>query len=203
MNKTKFVNVFLILLLVVSIGISFVFYQKAQNSRDTKTCEADNLFADTVAYNTFSSPKLDFTFEYPSSWTYRDVENVSDPGNIYFAFFNTADTAGAPTLAVYSPRGKEMQDFCSGKIGGNIVYPYMQLNIFPTNDPQTFITYEQCGEKQDLSDAIIYWQKGKKFLSADDLNNSDEISGMLFNLFSGSQEDRNIGLHIAQSIKMK
>lgn len=203
MNKTKVITGFLVLLLIASIGASFMFYQKAQKSTNSKLCEVNNSPANTVAYTTFSSPKLDFTFEYPSTWTYRDVGNTSNPENAYFAFFNTPDTAGAPTLAIYSPRGNELSDFCSGKMGGSTVYPYMQLNIFPTNDPQTFITYEQCGEKRDLSDAIIYWQKGKKFLSADDVNGSDKISGILFNLYSGSQEDRDIGLHIAQSVKMK
>jgi hypothetical protein len=203
MNKTKPLIGSLVILLIVSIGASFMFYQKAQKSAGSQSCEVKTKPANAVAYTTFSSPKLDFTFEYPSTWTYQDVSYMSDSGIVNFAFKNTPGTEGPPVLAVYSPRGTELSDFCSGKMGGNTIYPYMQLNVFPTNDSQTFITYEQCGEKQDLSDAIIYWQKGEKFLSADEIKGSNKISGMLFNLNSGSQEDRSIGLHIAQSIKMK
>lgn len=204
MNKTKVIIYSLIVLLVVSIGASFMLYQKAQQNINPKPCETRTQPANTITYTTFSSPKLDFTFEYPSTWTHKDMSDTSDSGSIIFTFYNTSDTTGGPVLAVDSPMGYNSVDFCSGKrIGMNSIAPYMQLNIFPTNDPQTFVTYEQCGHEPNMSGAIVYWQKGEKFLSTDDVKDLSKINVMSFDLYGNSQEEKNIGLHIAQSIKIK
>jgi uncharacterized protein (UPF0333 family) len=204
MDKTKVVISFLVVLLIVSIATSFMFYQKAQTSTNSKPSEVSTQPANNIKYATFSSPKLDFTFEYPSTWTYKDMSNTSDSGTVIFTLYNTSDTTGAPVLTVYSPMGDNSIDFCSGKrIGRNSIFPYMQLNISPTNDSQTFVTYEQCGQESSMSGAVVYWQKSEKFLSTDDIKDLSKINAILFSLDDNSQESKAIGLHIAQSIKIR
>lgn len=209
MNKTKIIVSSLVVLLIVSIGTSLALYQKAQKSMNSQPSGANTQQTNTqstnnIAYTAFSSPNLDFSFEYPSTWTYKDISDINSPGTIGFTFYNTSDTTGAPVLTVYFPMSDNSIDFCSGKrIGRNSVAPYMQLNISPTNDSQTFVTYEQCGQELNMSGAVIYWQKGEKFLSTDDIKDLSKINAMLFSPDNSSQESKDIGLHIAQSIKLK
>lgn len=152
---------------------------------------------DKITYATFSSPEADFTFEYPNSWVY---EEETDPKNLKVTGWNFYESLEKkfeiPILAVISPL-TEMVDFCSVGYKGTKT-PY-QLNTFPTNDFETFVTYEQCGG--EYGGAYIYWQKGEYFANASLINNILKIN--LMNFYSGSEEGKKIAQHIAQSIKIK
>lgn len=207
MDKNKVVISLLIVLLVVSIVTSFALYQKAQKSANfqisgANTQQIDTQSVNNITYTTFSSPKLDFTFEYPSTWKYEDISDQNSLGTTDFVFYDIYDDK-IPILKVESPMN-DAKDFCSGKNAGRVnIWPYMQLNIFPTNDPETFVTYEQCGQRPIVSGAIIYWQKGEKFLSTDDVKDVYTINTMLFNPAGNFQKDKEVGLYIAQSVRIK
>lgn len=145
-----------------------------------------------ITYKTFSSPKADFTFEYPDTWIYNEeeIENTS-----VWTF------TGDVVLEVHSP-SYEVFDSCSGSfyIRGIEKTSY-QLNTFPTNDPETFVTYEQCGS--EYGSGYIYWQKGEYFANSEDIKDIKKINLIIFD--SGIENKKNINImqHIAQSIKIK
>jgi hypothetical protein len=164
----------------------------AENNNDDKDKNNAN-----IAYKTFSSPKADFTFEYPDTWVYDEKTDLYNPNATSWIFYTSEkEKFEMPILAAISPL-TEVVDFCSiGYKGAKTSY---QLNTFPTNDPETFITYEQCGG--EYGGAYIYWQKGEYFANASLINDIHKIN--LMNFYSGSKEGVEIARHIAQSIKIK
>lgn len=167
----------------------------AENNNSDKSENAD------IAYKTFSSPKADFTFEYPSDWVYdeEEIENTT-----FWGFYPNmeGDYRNRPPYLAVSSQGYETVDFCSGGPATAKGDPYgFTISVFPTNDPETFITYEQsCG--------YIYWQKGKYFANSTDINIDDIYDKLNIMVFYGLDEldeskVEEIGKHIAQSIKIK
>ncbi len=153
-----------------------------------------------ITYTTFSSSKADFTFEYPSTWVYDEKTDPYNSKATDWAFYiNSNDKTGVPILAVISPM-TEVVDFCSGGPAtamGNL-YSFT-LSVFPTNDSETFITYEHCGGED--GSGYIYWQKGKYFANATDIKDIHKVNLMKF--YSNSEEGQKIAKHIAQSIKIR
>ena len=158
-----------------------------------------------ITYKTFSSPKADFEFEYPSNWVYdeKEISTVSGEKEIKtmtWGFYpNLEDNYRnrPPYLAIHSPTPETVDFFSLGYKGTKYSY---QLNTFPTNEPETYITYEQgkSGGK-----AYIYWQKGEAFASAyciDDIY--FKVNLMIFH-GSDELEEKKVAQHIAQSIKIK
>ncbi len=159
----------------------------AENNNDDKAKDDAN-----ITYKTFSSPKADFTFEYPSDWVYEE-ENIENT--------NVWTFSGDVVFEVHSS-SYEVFDSCSGSfyIRGIEKIPY-QLNTFPTNDPETFVTYEQCGS--GYGSGYIYWQKGEYFANSEDIKDVQKINLIIFD--SGTENKKNLEIvqHIAQSIKIK
>ena len=90
-----------------------------------------------VTYKTFSSPKADFTFEYPDTWVYEEKTDQYNPNATGWSFYlNSEKIPENLILAVISPL-TEIVDFCSNGTRESLY----QLNIFSTNDPETFVTY--------------------------------------------------------------
>lgn len=150
-----------------------------------------------ITYKTFSSPKADFTFEYPSTWVYdeKEIKNTMVWG--FYPNLEGNYRNKPPYLAVHSPTYETVDFFSSGYKGTKRPY---QLNTFPTNNPETYVTYEQ-GENGGK--AYIYWQKGKAFASScciDDIYYKVNIM-----IFHGSDEleGKEVAQHIAKSIKIK
>lgn len=161
-----------------------------------------------ITYKTFSSPKADFTFEYPDTWAYdekgyeREINNTTIWG--FYSNLESNYRNRPPYLEVSSP-SYEVVDFCSGGYDTAKGYPYdFTISVFPTNDPETFVTYEQCGIDRESGSGYIYWQKGKYFANATDIgiNNIYKINIMTFH-GSDELEGRKVAQHIAQSIKIK
>jgi len=152
---------------------------------------------ENITYKTFSSPKADFTFEYPDTWVYDEKIDPENPNTTGWNFYEGPEKKfDIPILAVISPL-TEVVDFCSvGYKGAKTPY---QLNTFSTNDNETFVTYEQCGG--EYGGAYIYWRKGEYFANASLINDIHKIN--LMNFYSGSEEGKKIAQHIAQSIKIK
>lgn len=160
-----------------------------------------------TTYTTFFSKKADFTFEYPSNWVYDEREDsiMSDGKKIKtmaWGFYPNLENGyrnRPPYLEIHSP-GYEIVDFFSFGYKGT-KFPY-QLNTFPTNDPETYVTYEQS----EGGSSYIYWQKGEAFASARSINMDDfyqKVNLMVFYSAGEGQDARQIGKHIAQSIKIK
>lgn len=150
-----------------------------------------------ITYKTFSSSKADFTFEYPSMWVYdeKEINNTMVWG--FYPNLEGNYRNRPPYLAVHSPT-YEVVDFFSGGYKGT-KSPY-QLNTFPTNDPETYVTYEQ-GESGGK--AYIYWQKGKAFASSHCIG--DIYYKVNIMVFRGSDEldGKEVAQHIAKSIKIR
>ena len=161
-----------------------------------------------VTYKTFSSSKADFTFEYPSDWVYDEKEIEREINNtmvstMVWRFYSNLDNnydSRPPYLEVSSP-GYEVVDFYSAGYKGT-KRPY-QLNTFPTNDPETYVTYEQRDVGGD--GGYIYWQKGKAFASSYCIDMDDFYSKVNIMICHGSDElkGQKVAQHIAKSIKIK
>lgn len=151
-----------------------------------------------ITYSTFSSIKADFTFEYPDTWIYDEKEDPYNAKSTDWGFYTDSEkNPESLVLAVVSPL-TESVDFCSQSYIDKNSY---QLNVYPTNDTTTFITYEQCGG--DYGSAYIYWQKGKRFESVEDVKEIQKVN--LIKSFYGTENIGNIEIvkHIAQSIRVK
>lgn len=217
-------NYLLIPLLTISLAGNVLFYfkigkleeeiqkvsqyqYKNQSSPIAKDKNQDK--NDNIAYTTFSSPKADFTFEYPSDWVYDEdeVSTMYDGKEIKtmsWGFYPNLEDGyrnRPPYLAVSYPLD-EIVDFCSGGPATAKGDPYgFTISVFPTNDPETFITYEQsCG--------YIYWQKGKYFANSTDIDIDDiytyqKVNLMKFYSAEEGQDGQEIAQHIAKSIKIK
>ena len=158
-----------------------------------------------ITYKTFSSPKADFIFEYPSTWVYNEKEISTMSGGkeiktMAWGFYpNLEGSYGnrPPYLEVHSPTYETVDFFSAGYKGTKSPY---QLNTFPTNDPETYVTYEQ-GENGGK--AYIYWQKGEAFASASCIGSIYFKVNIM--IFHGSDEldGKEVAQHIAKSIKIK
>ena len=223
-------NYLLILLLVVSLAGNFLFYfkigeleekiQEISQYKDQSSPVVENENQDqndNITYKTFSSPKADFTFEYPSDWVY-DEEEISamrdgkEIKTMAWGFYPNLEgnyDNKPPYLTVYSPAVSndivDTLDFYSTNYNCSTRYktkfPY-QLNTFPTNDPETYVTYEQ-GDKRK---AYIYWRKGESFANAYCIGNIYYKFNLM--IFYGSDElneleRQKVAQHIAKSIKIE
>ncbi|MFA6097663.1 MAG: hypothetical protein WC788_08645 [Candidatus Paceibacterota bacterium] len=148
-----------------------------------------------IVYKTFSSPEADFTFEYPDTWTYG--KSIIEDTIVWNFYINSEKNPSNSVLEVHFPT-YETVDFCSIGYKGT-KNPY-QLNTFPTNDPETFITYEQCSQSQN-GDGYIYWQKGEYFANAGLISDILKTNLMIFHY--NSAEGRTIAQHISESITIK
>lgn len=220
-------NYLLIPLLVVSLSGNILFYLKIGNLKKEiqnisqyqnknqslpttkdKTQNKNN----EITYATFSSPKADFTFEYPSNWVYdeREVSSMYDGKEIKtmsWGFYPNLEgdyRNRPPYLEVHSPT-YETVDFCSGGPATAKGDPYgFTISVFPTNDPETFVTYEQCGIDVEGGGGYIYWQKGKYFANATDIDDIYyKVNLMIFYSAEEGQDGQEIAQHIAKNIKIK
>jgi len=171
----------------------------AENNNGNKTENAN------ITYKTFSSPKADFTFEYPSDWVYeeREASSMRDGKEIrtpMWAFYPNLEgdyRNRPPYLEVYSPT-YEVVDFLSAGYKGD-KFPY-QLNVFLSNDPETCVTYEQGGG----GGGYIYWQKGECFASSANITDIYyKVNLMVFYSVGEGQNAKQIGEHMVKSIKIK
>lgn len=154
-----------------------------------------------VTYTIFSSLKAGFTFEYPSTWIYDEKADPYDAKATDWTFrLNPNNKTGIPVLAIVSPM-TEVVDFCSAKSRANL-NQLTKINTYKTNDSRTYITYEQCGNTQS-GNAYIYWQKGRKFSIADDIEDIHRVNLMIFYFTSDLPGGDSIAQYIAQSIKIK
>ncbi|MFZ2970264.1 MAG: hypothetical protein WA063_03900 [Minisyncoccia bacterium] len=207
MKNKIVILLFVVIILTFSIDRTIIKYTekpcapKIVNTPVESPCVADDTSEQTendkITYKTFSSPKADFTFEYPDTWVYNEekIENTS----VWTFHQGQEKNAGDAILEVHSP-SYEIFDSCSGSfyIRGIEKIPY-QLNTFPTNDPETFIAYERCGGEHGST--YIYWQKGEYFANSGDIKDINKVNLMIF--ISGAEEGKNISQHIAQSIRIK
>lgn len=175
----------------------------AAENDNNKTENTDN--AEDITYATFSSPKADFTFEYPDTWVYD--ENESN-GTISWRFYpKSADNHnGMPYLELQAPiEDPGAISFSTGAPDlekGLPLRPYhYAIYVFSTNDPKTFVTYQWSG-KENLKNGSghIYWQKGEYFADSSYLLDHKYNYMRTYSIPENGQE---IGLHIAQSIKIK
>jgi len=184
-----------ILLLILSTTLVTKEYDKRLCTSNRNTVPTNNTPNQTenqnIVYATFSSPKIDFTFEYPDTWIFE--ENNTEDTTASWRFYSDSKKENS-TLYVYSPVTDAI-DFCSGnfELTGIEKTPY-QLNTFPTNDPETFTTYEKCGGEYGSS--YIYWQKGKYFANSRDIADLHKMNIII-------ADNTDIAQHIAQSIKIK
>lgn len=207
-NKT---NYLFALFLVISLAGNVLFYFKisaleneikkiSQNENQPITTAKDTAKNEdaNITYKTFSSPKADFTFEYPSDWVYEERPDAYDPNATGWNFYTSEkEKSGIPIFAVASPL-TEVVNLCSDTYRDGI--NSYKLGTFPTNDSETFATYEQCGE-EGYGSIDIYWQKGKYFRNASDIKDILKITYIKF--YSNSEKEIIIARHIAQSIKIK
>jgi len=193
MIKEKSVKYFLIISLIISTSVNLFAWQKIQdlekeiwNKKEPVSVfqkeEMNKKKNDEIIYKTFSSPKANFTFEYPSNWVYDekeistvDYDKVYDEKENTWVSYNEKEIKTMawgfypnlegnyrnrpPYLEVYSPTYETVDFFSLGYKG--IKSPY-QLNTFPTNDPKTYVTYEQ-GES---GGKLIFIGKKEKLLQA-------------------------------------
>jgi len=164
---------------------------------------------DEITYKTFSSPRADFTFEYPSTWVYDEKEISTMSGGkeiktMAWGFYPNLEgnyRNRPPYLAVYSPTPETVDFYSLGYKGTKRPY---QLNTFPTNDPETYVTYEQRivdGESGD--GGYIYWQKGEAFASASCIDDIYFKVNVMKCYGSDELKGQKVGQHIARSIKIK
>lgn len=213
-NKNKYIIIAIILIFGVGAGVSG--YLKNKNEANptlsvspTTSTSSLNSPAPTptsltetgknITYTTFSSPKADFTFEYPNTWVYDEIEVEN---TIVWDFYSSPEKNPPSTvLEVHFPT-YEGVSFCEiDQNGIKTPSPYQPVT-FSTNDPKTYITYEYCGTTD-----YIYWQKGKRFTSASEIKDIHKTNLMLFYSNSSFDSEMKKGMeisqHIAQSIKMK
>lgn len=159
-----------------------------------------------ITYTTFSSPKADFTFEYPDTWVYDERENN---GIISWGFYSKSidNHNSVPYLEIQSP----IMD--AGAVGfstgapdlekGEPLRPYHNaIYVFATNDPSTFVTYQWGGRgKLENGSGYVYWEKGQYFINSSSLSGHNKYNFMRVNPIP--EKGQEIGLHIAQSIKIK
>jgi hypothetical protein len=159
-----------------------------------------------ITYKTFSSPKADFTFEYPSDWVYdeEEISTMHDGKEIKtmsWGFYLNLEgdyRNRPPYLAVSSPT-YEVVDFLSAGYKGD-KFPY-QLNVFLSNDPETCITYEQYEEGIGK---YVYWQKGECFATFANITDIYKTNMIIFYSFGDEEKNtKQIGEHIVKSIKIK
>ena len=177
---------------------------EAKNNDGSDKSENTNTDAD-ITYATFSSPKANFTFEYPDMWVYDEREiNGTMAWRFYSKFANNHD--GVPYLEVHFPIDDPgAVSFSTGEpdpAKGLPLRPYhFAISVFATNDSETFVTYQWSGrEALENGSGYIYWEKGQYFA------NSSYLSGHKYNymrIYSILEKGQEIGLHIAQSIKIK
>jgi len=219
MIKEKNIKYLLIALLIISVSANLLAWGKIKNLDDSiKELRTENqtrgleLIENEITYTTFSSPKANFEFEYPDTWMYDEKTDPYNQDATNWGFYlRSKKKPRSLILAVTSPLS-EIVDFCSGGPLTAKGWPYgFVLSVFPTNDPDTFITYEQCGDvryKQN-GEGYIYWQKGKYFANASKIKDIHNINLMLYysnssDFFAdGNKESAEIAKHIAQSIKIK
>lgn len=153
-----------------------------------------------ITYTTFSSAKANFTFEYPSTWVYDEKIDPNDAKSTDWDFYSNSDkNYETLILGIVSPLS-EVVDFCSGgpQTAKGDTYGFT-ISIFPTNDPKTYVTYEQCGDQNGYG--YVYWQKGEYFANSSEIKNIYKISLMKF--YSSSENGKKIAEHIVKSIKIK
>lgn len=154
----------------------------------------------TITYTAFSSPKANFTFEYPSTWVYDEKIDPNDAKSTDWNFYSNSDkNYETLILGIVSPLS-EVVDFCSGGLQTAKGDTYgFTISVFPTNDPKTYVTYEQCGDQNGYG--YIYWQKGEYFANSSEIKNIYKIS--LIKFYSNSENGKKIAEHIAKNIKIK
>lgn len=203
-------NYLLIPFLVVSLAGNLLFYfkigeleeeiQKISQYKNQSSPVAKNENQDqndNISYKTFSSPKADFTFEYPSDWVYdeKEIKNT-----MVWRFYSNLDNnydSKPPYLEVHSPTYETVDFYSFGYKGTKRPY---QLNTFPTNDPETYVTYEHSGSGDG---GYIYWQKGKAFASAYCIDDIYFKVNIMICYGSDELEGQKVAQHIAKSIKIK
>ncbi len=149
-----------------------------------------------IIYTTFSSPKADFTFEYPNTWVYDEKADPNNAKATEWGFYMSPKKNPESLIFGMGSPMTEIVDFCS--INGMT----SKLATYKTNDPNTYITYEQCGDTQ-IGHVYIYWQKGEKFSNARDIKDIYQVSLINFYFNPALPEGSEIAQHIAQSIKIK
>ena len=108
MIKEKSVNYLLTVLLIISISVNSLAWQKIKNLEDfaeklkeQNQTQGLELIENDIAYTTFSSPKADFTFEYPDTWVYEEKTDPYNPNATGWNFYsNTEEKFGIPIFAV-------------------------------------------------------------------------------------------------------
>jgi hypothetical protein len=212
-SKNKYIIIAIILIFGIGAGtLGYFQYKKNINpnpsvsptasaipsNSPTPSAEPQN---NNITYTTFSSPKTDFTFEYPNTWVYDEKPDPYNAKSTDWSFYNNPNNkTGMPVFAVISPL-TEIVDFCSAK-GMAEVRQFSKIAIYKTNDPRTYITYEQCGNIRE-GHAYIYWQKGKRFSDANDIKNILQVNLISFYFTPDLLKGSEISQHVAQSIKIK
>lgn len=139
------------------------------SDNSTKVTKVVNAYHATTT-KLFSDSEADFTFEYPSTWTYKkfssDYTRQQNPESKLWSFIYQ----GKEMLLLGAPPYETALDLCSGK--NQRGEKPIQLDVFSTNDPSTSVVAEVCGEV-----AYIYWIPGRRLHVASDLSkiNIDEI----------------------------
>lgn len=175
-----------------------------KNSTCAENNNGDKVEGANITYKTFSSPKADFTFEYPSTWVYeeREASSIHDGKEIktpIWGFYPNLEgdyRNRPPYLEVSSPT-YEVVDFLSAGYKGD-KFPY-QLNVFLSNDPETCITYEQY----EGGGGYIYWQKGECFATFANIADIYKTNMIIFYSVGEEQNAKQIGEHIVKSIYVK
>jgi len=160
-----------------------------------------------ITYTAFSSPKADFTFEYPNTWVY-DENELNDTMTWRFYSKSADNHNGIPYLEVHLPIDDPgaVGGFPSGAPDlekGESLSPYHDfIYVFLTNDPNTFVTYQWSGRGElKNGSGRIYWEKGQYFANSSSLSGHNKYNYM--RVYPIPEKGQEIGLHIAQSIKIK
>lgn len=209
-NKMNY-KIVILLILVAFLGASIdrilVEYTTAPCDNNTTNLEnsncAENNNSDKkntgIKYKTFSSPRANFTFEYPDTWVYEEKQNAYNTNETNWIFYSNSKTNSNNLIFITGTYNADWVDFCSiGYKGTKIPY---QLNTFSTNNLETFVTYEQCGNENGKG--YIYWEKGEYFASANNIKDIQKINLMVYNFDNKNINNVVIAQHIAQSIRIK
>lgn len=155
-----------------------------------------------ITYTIFSSPKTDFTFEYPNTWTYKEIDS-QNPDSIGWNFYVNAEDKSVPPIVSVAFPLTDWVGFCSKEI--NPPDTLAEVNTYKTNDSTTDVVYEKCGDtKNGFAGGYIYWQKGKHLSNANDIKDINKVN--LINIsYSGTENKTDVEImkHIAQSIRIK
>ncbi|MFA6897546.1 MAG: hypothetical protein WCQ96_04665 [Patescibacteria group bacterium] len=216
MEKKNATLLALVLVLGLLAGGMFVKYTMPLCNNDISspadTIASENNDGDksedtNITYATFSSSKADFTFEYPDTWVHD--ENELNNTMVWRFYSKSADNHDSiPYLEVHSPIDDPgaVGGFPSGAPDlekGEPLRPYHNfIYVFSTNDPSTFVTY-QWGGSGELKNGSgrIYWEKGQYFADSSSLSGHNKYNYM--RVYSIPEKGQEVGLHIAQSIKVK